>query len=888
MRSPAGLRMAPRVNTIPYPAEPDRAAYSSQPQGGSASQEADRPTWLRQMVNIAIVSIVYFLGGVLGSMLPPADGTTVWPPAGIALAALLILGFRAWPGILLGAFLVGLFTVGHVIVSGLVAVGQTAEGLAGAWLVHRFARGCRFYERPGSVVTFALLAGLLTLLCPPFGIAELLLLQPASGSASGLALLVWWLGEAMSVVVLVPLVVLWRHPRSQRWTRLQAVEMGALAFLLVVVSAAVFGSVSPTSAQGYLLPYLCLPFPVWVALRFGPRETALATCIQGAVALWGTLHGYGPFVHAVPANALLAYQAFMIFNSVMSLTVAAVVDQRRQTQEALQRAHNELEVRVQLRTRDLQTEIEERKRAEEALRQAKVYAEDLIRTAPAMIVGLDADGTIQIFNETAERLTDYSRAEVIGRNCFEVLVPKDRSPQAFRDFQSLCSDAAPLCCAVEHPIVTKGGQERLISWRTNQIEEDGRVVGTISFGVDRTEHKAMESALADSEMRYRRLFETAKDGIMILNSRTGEISDINPFLTEMLNCSRGEVVGRKLWEVVPSQHVDACRAAFEELQHRKYIRYEHLPLRTKDGRHVDVEFVSNAYLVGDEEVIQCNIRDITQRRQAEAELLQAREELERRVLERTAELQDANRSLETQVEQRMQAEIALSHVLRRLVDAQETERRRVARELHDEMGQELAGLKLGLRLVKDGGPFSTTVEQGLGDLEETADRLMRDMHRLAWELRPPALDDFGLLPVLQRYAEEWSRRSGVAVDFHEGSMGAQRLPATVETTLYRVTQEALTNVLKHAKARRVSVLLERRMDGVSLIIEDDGEGFDAQAALRSSVASGKLGLLGMQERVMLIGGSVEIESAPGVGTTVYVRIHTDNPRVTPQNDVPPR
>jgi signal transduction histidine kinase len=139
-------------------------------------------------------------------------------------------------------------------------------------------------------------------------------------------------------------------------------------------------------------------------------------------------------------------------------------------------------------------------------------------------------------------------------------------------------------------------------------------------------------------------------------------------------------------------------------------------------------------------------------------------------------------------------------------------------------------------------------------------------------LRPTVLDDFGLELALRRYADEWAALSGVPVDFHSRGVTEQRLAPELETTLYRITREALTNVFRHAKAKRVSVLVERRAEHVSLIVEDDGLGFDAAATLGDSTTQGKLGLLGMQERATLAGGSLEIESNPGAGTTVFVRL----------------
>jgi signal transduction histidine kinase len=259
-------------------------------------------------------------------------------------------------------------------------------------------------------------------------------------------------------------------------------------------------------------------------------------------------------------------------------------------------------------------------------------------------------------------------------------------------------------------------------------------------------------------------------------------------------------------------------------------------------------------------------------KQAEVSLQRERDQLEERVRERTTELSETNRALQAEVAQRERAEAAHREVLRRLAAAEETERGRISRELHDRLGQDLTALKLGLQAVGKHRPCPPALRRSVSNLKELTDRLMRDMHRLAWELRPAVLDDFGLELALRRYADEWATLSGVPVDFHSQGVTAQRLAPQLETTLYRITREALTNVFRHAKATRVSVLVERRADRVSLIVEDDGQGFDAEGTLGAPATQGKLGLLGMSERATLAGGSLEIESNPGAGTTVFVRI----------------
>jgi PAS domain S-box-containing protein len=260
-------------------------------------------------------------------------------------------------------------------------------------------------------------------------------------------------------------------------------------------------------------------------------------------------------------------------------------------------------------------------------------------------------------------------------------------------------------------------------------------------------------------------------------------------------------------------------------------------------------------------------------RQAEAALHKEHAQLEEKVRERTTDLSALNQVLQAEILQRQRAEEANLVVLRRLAEAEETERGRISRELHDRLGQDLTALKLGLQNLRRQGPFAEEVLESLSKQEKLAEDLMRDLHRLAWELRPPALDDLGLKLALQRLVDEWSRNTGVNADLHTGrGLGERRLPHDFETTLYRIAQEALTNVARHAKAQRVCVLLERRPGYVSLIVEDDGCGFDAQSALAARAGQGRLGLLGMQERAKLAGGSLTIESAPGGGATVFARL----------------
>jgi two-component system, NarL family, sensor histidine kinase DevS len=203
--------------------------------------------------------------------------------------------------------------------------------------------------------------------------------------------------------------------------------------------------------------------------------------------------------------------------------------------------------------------------------------------------------------------------------------------------------------------------------------------------------------------------------------------------------------------------------------------------------------------------------------------------------------------------------------VRRVVQAQELERQRLARELHDETGQALTSILLGLKPLEDalrGHPAQAT----LAGLREQVVSALQDVRRLAVELRPAVLDDYGLVPALERLIDAFGEQSDVQVDFHS-ALGETRLPSDVETALYRVVQESLTNIVKHANATRISVSLARRATGVAAVIEDDGAGFDPR-----TVREGGVGLLGMRERLALIDGRLEIESRPGAGTTVVAEV----------------
>src|SRR5213083_77691 len=287
---------------------------------------------------IGILAVIYFIAGKLGLMLASlhASASPVWPPAGIALAGLLLLGYRAWPAIFIGAFLVNVTTAGNVATAFAIATGNTLEALVGAWLVNRFVGGTNVFDRPEGVFKFALAAGISAIISPAFGVTCLGVAGFADWANYGAIWLTWWLGDATGDLVFTPLVLLWSVASKRRWNKKEAAEVGALLLLLVVLSGVVFGGWPAVSVGNYPIVLICGPIVIWTAFRFTQRETATGIFILSAIAVWGTLHGFGPFVRGTENQSLLALQWWTAVLSITAMALSAGMAERRRVQEELQ------------------------------------------------------------------------------------------------------------------------------------------------------------------------------------------------------------------------------------------------------------------------------------------------------------------------------------------------------------------------------------------------------------------------------------------------------------------------------------------------------------------------------------------------------------------------
>lgn len=363
----------------------------------------------------------------------------------------------------------------------------------------------------------------------------------------------------------------------------------------------------------------------------------------------------------------------------------------------------------------------------------------------------------------------------------------------------------------------------------------GPVVRIVGTHLDITEWKRTESALRESEERLRLAFDGAQEGVWDWSLET-DVVVYSSRWKQMLGYLDEEIEPHvSAWErlVHPEDRIAADQA--NESVARGQPTYEaEFRLRHKNGHYVQV--LSRGFPVRREpggpivRIVGTHF-DLTERQNREAERVR-------------------------------------TELLTRLVFAQEDERRRIARDMHDQFGEHLTTLGLRIGALKAMCAGTTELIREIEELEAIARTLDQDADRLAWELRPTALDDLGLRAALTNYTQDWAARVGIPASLHTSGLLDERLSPDLETTLYRIAQEALNNAAKYSRARHVEVILERRSDSVVLVVEDDGVGFDADSA----VTGRGFGLVGMQERAALVGGTLEIESSPGKGTTILARI----------------
>lgn len=362
------------------------------------------------------------------------------------------------------------------------------------------------------------------------------------------------------------------------------------------------------------------------------------------------------------------------------------------------------------------------------------------------------------------------------------------------------------------------------------------------------ERNQYAKALMESEQNFRDLVGNLMDGVAIIDEKGFHIY-INPRFSEITGYSEVELTKMTGWDFTMKEDLDQLKQKMEDRMAGKLVEknYERIIVR-KDGTELPVEMSTTMTVWQREKRPIAIIRDISERKQAEHD--------KDILLHQVQEANDRLRSLS-----------------RELINSQEAERKRISQELHDELGQALTAISLDLGIIElnlhpEAPP---EIRDRLSDTKKKADGLDQMIRELALDLRPSLLDDLGLLPTLNWYVERFKQRSEIEVVV-EVSGGEKRLPDEVETALYRIIQEALTNVVKHAKAKKVGLRIDKRAGAVMVIIEDDGRGFNIDSLQFPETSPRGLGLIGMADRTALVGGDFRIYSKPGEGARIEVEI----------------
>ena len=679
----------------------------------------ERKTAVVYLCKVILLALAYHLAARLGLEMAYVQVNTspVWPPTGIALAALLIFGCNLWPGIGLAVLLGSVLTGAPFAVALGMALGNTLEALAGAYCLKRWVGFHNALDRIQDVVGLALLSIASTSLSATIGALTLALTGRVAWQGFAALWTTWWIGNLLGALVVAPMLLAWwTQPRPGARRRMY-LEAAVLLVLLAAITSYVFSNQPPVGVFHQAMVYVIFPFVIWAALRFGQHGAATATFLVSAIAIWGTAGGRGPFAFESRNDSLVFLQTFLAVVSLTSLILAAATLERRKATETLRQ-----------RVSDLAT-----------------------------------------LNDSSRTFLHALNIGALAHTICQMAVTRLGVDVAWIEAADRTSSGTP-------PLAVYGIAAEAIPGLRSRWEEDPALPARPSVLV-----KTMDDLPASSG---------------------------------------GSHATFASYAVIPPALSGTTIDALHLLSRDRTFFSEERQLLIQSYANLAAVAIQNAWLF--------------------------------------EEVRRSNRQLH-----------ALSQ---RLMKAQEEERLHLSRELHDESSQLLAALTMQLGLLERDANHPDVLNQRIAELKRTTNQVQDNLHQLAVNLRPASLDHLGLVTALDQCVAEFGRQYHMATDFEAVGMQEKRLPIEIETALFRIVQESLTNVALHAQASRVDVLISRRDTHVVATVEDDGVGF----APSSHGTEDNLGLFGMRERIEMLGGKFTIESSPGGGTTVHVEVPCDD------------
>jgi len=597
----------------------------------SAAQSRPRALHIAQVLALAAL----YFGSAKAALLlavPPGYAAGLWPPAGIALAAALVLGNRVWPGIWLGAALVN-YSVGELVLpAAIIATGNTLEALLASSIVRRFIGVPWQFERGEDVATFVSAAVVSGALAATIGVMPIAYLHALSVPDLFWNWLTWWLGDAVGMVLLTPLILGWAARGTVAWTPERILEGACVAVLLVAAVHTVFGA-SAAPYEPYALKFLVIPLVTWIAFRFGQRETMTAAFFVCLYSVWDAV-SYGPPGSVAANRTLLILVTFNSTVAIIGLVVCAVLNERGRNMAALRASRDELESRVRERTlelqranRALQLDIASRVRTEKLL----LESEERFRQMVASVVDyaifmLDTDGRVASWNAGAARIKRYTTEEVIGRHFSCFYPPAD--VDSGKPWRHLEIAAAEGRVEDEGWRLRKDGSMYWASVVLTAVRDaSGKLIGFSEVTRDLTDRMRTEEELRRGEARFGALVNSVVDYGIIMLDPEGRISSWNTGAERILGYTAGQIIGRHFSVFYYREDIERGKPQREIENAVALGRHEDEGWRIRrDGSRFWANVIVAAIRDGSGQLLGFSkiVRDLSERKRLELELTDAR------------------------------------------------------------------------------------------------------------------------------------------------------------------------------------------------------------------------------------------------------------------------
>ena len=881
---------------------------------------------LRTAILVCLVAFLcYFAAKVGGALVVrPQMVWPLWPGCALLVAVLLLAPRKIWP-LLIAAGFAGF--VLYDLQAGLplrstawLILADTIEVLIAAFGVSYAFAGV---PRLNTVKSLAMYSAFAVILAP---ISTAFIGTVALSGDRWLRWKTSFFTEALALLTLTPAILNWAHV-GREWARKSRafyLEAAAMIAGLLVFSSITF--VVPGRSSSPVLLYSLLPFLLWSALRFGLTGITTSMIVVAFLSIWGAIHGRGPFTGSEPLNNVMSLQLFLLFAATPFMVLAVLV--------------------------------EERKQAEQSLRESEKRFRLLADTAPALIWMSGTDKLYTYFNKPWLDFTGRSMDSELGNGWAEGVHPEDL--QRCRETYSKAFDGREQF-RMEYRLRRHDGEYRcVLDIGVPRFDQDGSFIGYIAIGVDVTERKQVEDALKRSEEKFSKAFRQSPMALTLTTATDHRYLDVNETFEQMTGWRRNEVMGRTPFDigvwVDSTQRLEFVRRVLAE----GAIRGWEVHYRCRDGTQRVGLGAGELIQIENEPCILSVIADITGSKQAEAKLRDSEDKL-RLLLDSTAEAiygidlehrctfcnpaclrtlghehvdQVVGKNMHNlihhtradgtlfpveecrvhqvtrtgvgvhaedevlwrangtsfpaeywsypqrkgnevvgavvafmDITERKLAEAAIANVSRKLIDAQEQERTRIGRELHDDIGQRLAIVAIELQQLHDDPLVLPEVRSRTGELQKRISEIADDIQSLSHELHSAKLQYLGIAGAIRGFCREFGEQQRVEINFQTHDLPSPVSP-DISLCFFRVLQEALHNAVKHSRVRHFEVRLWGTSEEIHLTVKDSGIGFDRDAAR----ASQGLGLISMEERLKLVNGTLSIDSQPKRGTTIHARV----------------